>query len=171
MLTTLATLAFHADGSDIAFSPFIVPVAGCIMILGIVVAGIWSGIRNHEIQSTERLAAIAKGVPVPPTPEELAIMHGKPSADATRRRGNVRLAGTILVIGALGVVAFFLILAGILRERDVLCGAAVGLIPLGIGIALLIDARTQTREIEESIAKGPLAHPTALSPYPTDRSL
>ena len=167
ILNTLAVLAFHSDGSDMAFSPFIVPVAGCCMILGIVVAGIWSGIRNREIQSTERLAAIAKGVPVPPTPEELAIMHGKPSADATRRRGNVRLAGTILVIGGLSLVAFFLVLTAILQERDVLCGAAVGLIPLGIGIALLVDARIQTREIEESITKGP----TALSSYPTDRSL
>lgn len=164
-LATLAVFAFH--GEDIAFSPFIVPVAGCIMILGIVVAGIWSGIRNREIQSTERLAAIAKGVPVPPTVEELALMHGKPTADVTRRRGNVRLAGTILVIGAFAVVAFFLILAAILQERDVLCGAAAGLIPFGIGVALLVDARTQSREIEESIAKGP----TALSTYPTDRSL
>ena len=166
MTTTLAALAFFTN-SDIAFSPFIVPVAGCIMILGIVVAGIWSGIRNREIQSTERLAAIAKGVAIPPTVEELALMHGKPTADVTRRRGNVRLAGTILVIGAFGLVAFFLVLAAVLQERDVLCGAAAGLIPFGIGVALLVDARIQTREIEESIAKGP----TALSTYPTDRSL
>jgi hypothetical protein len=150
--TTLAALALFSDNVEIANSPFIIPVAGCIMILGIVVAGIWSGVRNREIQSTERLAAIAKGVPVPPTPEELAIMHGKPSADATRRRGNVRLAGTILVVGAFGLTAFFIVLATVLRERDVLCGAAVGLIPLGIGIALLIDARTQTREMEEAVS-------------------
>lgn len=169
--TTLAALALFSDGGDIANSPFIVPVAGCIMILGIVVAGIWSSVRNREIQSTERLAAIAKGVPVPPTPEELALMHGKPSADITRRRGNVRLAGNILVIGAFGLVAFFLVLAAVLQERDVLCGAAAGLIPFGIGVALLLDARTQTREIEEAIAKGPTPPPTALSSYPTDRSL
>jgi len=170
MTYPLAALALFTN-SDIAFSPFIVPVSGCIMILGIVVAGIWSSVRNREIQSTERLAAIAKGVPVPPTPEELAILHGKPSADATRRRGNIRLAGTILVIGAVSLVAFFLVLASVLRERDVLCGAAVGLIPLGIGIALLIDARTQSREIEESIAKGPSVHSAALPSYPADRSL
>lgn len=170
MLSTLNALAFF-NSTDMVYSPYIVPVAGCCMILGIVIAGIWSGIRNREIQSTERLAAIAKGVPVPPTVEELAIMHGKPSADATRRRGNVRLAGTILVIGAIGLVAFFLVLATILQVRDVLCGAAVGLIPLGIGIALLVDARTQTREIEEAVAKGPIAPHTAISSFPTDRSM
>jgi hypothetical protein len=151
----LDTLAMFFNNMD---SPFIVPVAGCAMILGIVVAGIWSGIRNREIQSTERLAAIAKGVPVPPTVEELALIHGKPSADTTRRRGNVRLAGTILVIGAISLVAFFLVLSAILQERDVLSGAAVGLIPLGIGIALLVDARTQTREMQESIRTHPPTH-------------
>src|ERR1700744_4524193 len=113
-------------------SPFIVPVAGCAMILGIVIAGIWSGIRNREIQSHERLAAIAKGVPVPPTVEELAIMHGRPSADSTRRRGNVRRGGLVLLGVAAGLVAFFITLSAILQVRAVLAGAAAGLIPLGV---------------------------------------
>src|SRR4051794_23358712 len=144
---TLAALALFSEPFN---SPFIVPVAGCIMILGIVISGIWSGIRNREIQSTERLAAIAKGVPVPPTTEELAIIHGKPSVDDKRRRGNIRRWGIVLLGAAVGLVAFFVALAAVLHERDVLCGAAAGLIPLGIGIALLIDARIQTREMEEA---------------------
>jgi hypothetical protein len=160
------TLAALAIGSEIAFSPYVVPVAGCAMILGISVAGIWSGIRNREIQSTERLAAIAKGVAVPPTPEELALIHGKPSADSTRRRGNVRRGGIVLLGTAAGLVTFFIALASILQERDVLCGAAVGLIPLGIGIALLIDARIQTRELQEAAYHAPSAHLA-----PSDRSL
>ena len=148
----LSTLAFFLSNFD---SPFVVPVAGCVMILGIVVAGIWSGIRNREIQSHERLAAIAKGVPLPPTVEELAIMHGKPSADGTRRRGTVRRTGIVLLGSAAGLVGFFVALAAVLQERDVLSGATVGLIPLGIGIALLIDARIQTRELDEAAASGP----------------
>ncbi len=143
-------LAALAISSDIVSSPFIVPVAGCFMILGIVVASIWSGIRNREIQSTERLAAIAKGVAVPPTAEELAAMHGQPSIDNTRRRGNTRRAGIILLGTAAGVILFFVVLSSILQERDVLCGAAAGLIPLGIGAGFLIDARIQTRELEEA---------------------
>ncbi len=78
-------------------SPFIVPVAGCLMILGIVLAGVWSGVRNREIQSRERLEAIARGVPIPPTPEELAITHGRPTSDLRRRRANIRLAGVVLL--------------------------------------------------------------------------
>lgn len=153
-MSLLALAVSSGSGSDIAFSPFIVPVAGCAMILGIVVAGIWSGIRNREIQSVERLAAIAKGVPLPPTSAELEAIHGRPSADNTRRRGTVRRWGIVLLGSAAGLVAFFIALANILRERDVLCGAAVGFIPLGIGIALLIDSRLQTNELKEVEAIG-----------------
>jgi len=133
-------------------SPFIVPVAGCAMVLGIVIAGIWSGIRNREIQSRERLEAIARGVPIPPTPEELAITHGKPAASLTRRRANIRLAGIVLLATAVGLILFFCGLAAVLQERDVLCGAAVGLIPAAIGVGFLIDTKIQTREMEEAAA-------------------
>jgi len=38
----------------------------------------------------------------------------------------------------------------VLHVREVLCGAAVGLIPLGIGVGFLIDAKIQSRELEEA---------------------
>src|SRR5580658_5019309 len=135
-----------AMGVDWA-SPFIVPVAGCLMILGIVIAGIWSGVRQREIQSRERLEAIARGVPIPPTPEELAITHGRPTADLRRRRANIRLAGV-------GLILFFVGLAAVLQERDVLCGAAVGLIPMAIGGGFLIDTKIQTHEMDEIRTQG-----------------
>jgi Domain of unknown function (DUF6249) len=143
-----------AMSSEFLFSPFSVPVAGCAMVLGIVVAGIWSNIRTREAQSQERLAAIAKGLPLPPTAEELSIIHGRPPADASRRRGNVRRWGIVLIGAAVGLSLFFIMLATVLQQRDVLCGAAVGLIPLGIGVGLLIDARIQTREIAEATTQG-----------------
>jgi hypothetical protein len=118
------------------------------MILGIVLGGIWSGVRNREIQSQERLAAIARGTPLPPTVEELAIIHGKPSVDATRRRANARRTGIVLVGCAAGLILFFIALTAIVGERHILAGAAVGLIPLGIGVGFLVDARIQTRELE-----------------------
>ncbi len=131
-------------------SPFIVPVAGCLMILGIVLGGVWSSVRQREIQSRERLEAIARGVPVPPTPEELAIMHGRPTTDLKRRKANVRLTGVVLVASGVGLVLFFVVLAAVLQERDVLCGAAVGLIPLAIGAGFLIDTKIQAREIDDT---------------------
>jgi hypothetical protein len=137
-----------AMGVDWA-SPFIVPVAGCLMILGIVATSVWAGVRQREIQSRERLEAIARGVPIPPTPDELAITHGRPTLDLRRRRANIRLAGVVLIASAVGLILFFVGLAAVLQERDVLCGAAVGLIPLAIGCGFLIDTKIQTREMDE----------------------
>ena len=135
-------------------SPFIVPVAGCLMILGIVLGGVWSSVRNREIQSRERLEAIARGVPIPPTPEELAITHGRPTADLRRRRANIRLAGVVLLASGAGLVLFFVALAAVLQERAVLCGAAAALIPLAVGAGFLIDTKIQTREMDEIRAQG-----------------
>jgi hypothetical protein len=146
-MSLLAFIHFGSNGLD---SPFSVPIAGCAMIACIVVASMWSANRRRELQSQERLAAIAKGMPVPPTEEELALMHGKPSTDSTRRRGNTRRAGIVLLGCAVGLILFFITLSYVLQVREVLSGAAAALIPFGIGVGFLIDARIQSRELEES---------------------
>ena len=130
---------------DVLSSPFIVPVAGCLTGLGVVLGGIYSSIRTREIQSQERLAAIAAGQPIPPTLEELAIIHGGSGRSRSDGRG-ARRAGIVLLFVGLGLAAFFIALAAILQEREVLCGAAVGLIPMLIGAGFLVDARINARE-------------------------
>ena len=138
---------------DVANSPFIVPVAACFMVLGIAGFKAWSGTRRRELESQERLAAIARGMTPPPTTDEIAInsaTQGQPAPSAIRRRAYSRLWGIVLCGTAVGLILFFITLAAVLHERDVLSGAAVGLIPLGIGIGLLIDARIQSREIDAS---------------------
>ena len=97
-----------------------------------------------------------------PFEEELAIIHGKPSIDATRRRANTRRAGIILLGSAAGLILFFVALSSIVQVREVLCGAAAGLIPLGIGAGFLIDARIQTRELDEAAFNGQSAPPAEL---------
>jgi hypothetical protein len=146
----ITALALFSD--NLFDSPFVVPVAGCVMVLGISVAGIFSGLRQRQIQSEERLAAIAKGMPIPPTPEELAILHGKPSGNQQRRRANIRTAGIVCTTVGLGMIVLFFLLAAILRQREILCGCAVGIIPLAIGIGFLVDARIQAREMAEAAA-------------------
>jgi uncharacterized sodium:solute symporter family permease YidK len=136
-------------------SPFIVPVASFVMVLGIVAVGSWSNARKRELESQERLAAIAKGLVPPPTAAELALTQGRPSISLVRRRANIRLAGIVLLGAAVGIALFFIALSAILQERDVLCGAACALIPLGIGVGFLIDTRIQTREIDESTPTPP----------------
>ena len=132
-------------------SPFIVPVAGCARIAAIVWAGSWSSARKRQIESEERLAAIARGLPVPPTADELEASRNRPAPNALRRRANIRLAGIILIASSIGLAIFFVILWAVLREREILSGVACALIPFGIGAGLLIDARIQTREMEESL--------------------
>ena len=143
-------VALLSGAGDVAASPFIVPVAACLMVLGIVIASVWAANRSREMKSQERLAAIARGITLPPSADELAIMHGKPSVDRTRRHANVRLWGIVLLGAATGMIFFFVALASIVRTREVLSGAAVALIPLGIGIGLLIDAHIQSREMADA---------------------
>jgi hypothetical protein len=135
---------------EIANSPFIVPVAGCAMIASIVIANNAASTRKREIESQERLAAIAQGIAPPPTMSEVALTQAPPTSNALRRRSNIRLAGIILVAGSVAVALFFIILWAVLGEREILAGVACALIPAGIGAGLLIDARIQAREIEES---------------------
>jgi len=148
ILQALSVLSSMSGAGDIANSPFIVPVAGCAMIACIVIASTAAASRKREIESQERLAAIAKGIVPPPTHEELELTRVPPASSAARRYGNIRLAGIILVGGALGVILFFCILSSILGERDVLAGAAAGLVPLGLGIGFLVDARLQKRALD-----------------------
>jgi hypothetical protein len=140
-------------------SPFIVPVASFVMVLGIVAVGGWSNARKREIESQERLAAIAKGLVPPPTAAELALTQSRPPSSLVRRRANIRLAGIVLLGTAAGIILFFIALAAILQERDVLCGAACGLIPFGIGVGFLIDTRIQSREIDEATPPAGTTHP------------
>ena len=161
----LMFIELYESAGEIAQSPFIVPVAGCIMILGIVAVTSWSGARSRELESQERLAAIAKGLFPPPTAAELAATRGPRASNAFRRRANIRLAGIILVASAVAIALFFTILWAVERDRDILSGVACSLIPLGIGVGFLIDARIQSRELEEANLDAAAAS-TAYPPRP-----
>ena len=78
------------------------------------------------------------------------MTRNQPTPNALRRRGNIRLAGIVLVASAFALALFFVILWAVIGQREILSGVACALIPLGIGAGLLIDARIQTREIEEN---------------------
>lgn len=143
-----------ASVSDAMNSPFVVPVAGCAMILGIVISNGVVSARNRRILSEERLAAIARGVPPPPTPEELAMTQGpRPRASIQRQRDTSRLTGIVLLSAGVGLILFFIVLTVVLHVREILSGMAVGLIPLAIGAGFLIDAKLKTREMAEAAAE------------------
>jgi hypothetical protein len=131
-----------------ASSPFIVPVAAFAMVLGIVIVNTISGYHTRRLQSEERLAAIAKGLPIPdPTPEPIPVY------DQQRRARGVRMGGIICTAGGFGLSVFGLLLTWIVQEHDVLVVAATGLIPLAIGIGLLIDYAFQKRDLAHQQAQ------------------
>lgn len=154
-LFCLAALLSDGDLASIFNSPFVIPVAGTLMVLGIVVAGIWSGVRTREMQSQERLAMIAKGLPPESSLMETLLRDATavtgPGVHPLRRPSDgagARRAGIVLTSIGFGLIGFFSALAAILRERDILTGAATGLFPLAIGVGFLIDARLRKVELD-----------------------
>lgn len=125
-------------------SPFIVPVATFAMVLGIVIAGQVAQYQKRRLQSEERLAAIARGLPLPPEPQPDPI--SAESAQRNRIR-NSRTTAIILICASLGTAIFAFLLVWILQERDILTLAALSVIPFTLGIGFFIDYRIQTSEL------------------------
>jgi hypothetical protein len=135
---------------NFAFSPFIVPVAGCMVGIVAIVSGIWFEAQKRRLRSEERMAMVARGVPI----AEIEKLHAsvedqeKPKMkDPLRSLGNARRTGIVLVSVGVGLTLFFIVLSMVLQERDVLSGAAAGIIPLAIGIGFFIDYNLQKREL------------------------
>src|SRR5579875_1251785 len=126
MIFDLFAMACWDTGIAAVFnSPFIIPVAGCLMILGIVASGAWARVRAMEIKSQERLARIAHGLPVEPTWDDVtvraatqAVGQSTSETPAFHRKVNdgagARRAGLILFSIGVGLFAFFGALATIL---------------------------------------------------------
>ena len=129
-------------------SPFVVPVAGCLVGIVAIISGIWLDAQKRRLKSEERVAMISRGVPIPEIERLIGVGEEKPPVkDPLRSLGNARRTGIVLVSVGLGLTLFFVTLSYILQERDVLSGAAVGIIPLAIGIGFFIDYNLQKREL------------------------
>ena len=130
-------------------SPFIVPVAGCIMILGLGASGIYSEMRSKEMRSQERIAMLNRGVPLADI-ERMSVTAAeqeKKVRDPLRSLANARRTAIVLLSVGVGLGIFGALLALIVQERDVLVVSAVGVINLAIGAGFLIDYNMQKREL------------------------
>ena len=139
-----------ADGVN---SPYIVPVAGTIMIFGIVAVSKAQEYGTRKLQYDERMAAIAKGLPFPEPPQPLT---GKKAMSLRQRNINIRLAGTLCVAGSIGIAICFALIALIVRTAEVLSVTAIATIPFLIGVGLLIDARINAKALENEGERDPL---------------
>ncbi len=130
------------------FSPFIVPVAGCVVGIVAIISGIWLDAQKRRLKSEERVAMISRGVPIAEIERLIGVGEEKPPVkDPLRSLSNARRTAIVLVSVGLGLMLFFVILSYIVQERDVLAGAAAGLIPFAIGVGFFVDYNLQKREL------------------------
>src|SRR3979409_1824527 len=118
---------------NIFSSPFVGAVVGSAVGAIAIVSGIWFEAQQRRNKAEQRMAMIDRGIPI----AEIERLLGsgdeeKRVRDPLRSLGNARRAGIVLVSVGLGLMLFFITLYIILNERDVLAGAAVGIIPLAI---------------------------------------
>ncbi len=121
----------------------LVPIVAITFGVGFVPAIVWLVLnyrkrrRFMELHHAERMAAIERGMDIPPLPVEL-IDGGSPRS----RRSSLRA----------GLVWFFIGLAmiiGAVAEGDV--PSIAGLVPLGIGIAFLIYYALEGKKVEAQL--------------------
>jgi hypothetical protein len=131
------------------FSPFVIPVAGISVAIVAIISGIWLDGHKRRLKSEERIAMISRGVPLADIEKLLGTGDEEkpPVKDPLRSLGNARRTGIVLVSVGAGLILFFVVLTAILHVREVLSGAAAGLIPLAIGIGFFIDYHLQKREL------------------------
>ena len=124
---------------------FWIPIVGIVFGIGIAMLGLWT---DHQRRSQklehlhrERMAAIEKGVTLPPMPDDRDRGDDKLSNPARMLRSGVLLL-------SLGIVLFFAIDAAGGRE-----GALFGLIPATIGLANLAYAAILFKKERQAAAE------------------
>ena len=115
-------------------TPFIIPITTCVMVLGIVAIVSGTSWRIRKLQTEERLAAMAKGLPLPTASQPDHSLH----VGLHRYASALRIGGLTLVVFGVGLGLFSLVVATIVHEREVLVFGAAGIIPIAIGAGLLV---------------------------------
>ena len=129
------------------FSPFVVAVAGCLMILGLGCFGIYSEMDQKRMRSQERMTLLARGMSIEDIERLQRQVQNEDVTDPVRTMNNIRRTAMILFGCGVGLVAFGLLLAAILQMRVLLIVPAAGLIPIAIGVGFLIDYKMQARDL------------------------
>jgi Domain of unknown function (DUF6249) len=111
----------------------IIGLVAVIMSLGVPLGALYTYYRVRKLRSEERLAAIARGVDIPVEPE-------------LNQAARSRRAGILLVSGAIGFMLTFGLIAQVQADRDIWTVAALGIIPLAVGVGYFVDWRMIHRD-------------------------
>jgi hypothetical protein len=130
-------------------SPFLIPLGALLVAIVAIVAGVMGEAHRVRMRAEQRMAMVARGM----SADDIDKLLGKRSdeskapKDPMRGLANTRRTAILLISGGLGLIFFFSVLAWVVGEHDVLAGAAVGLIPLTIGLGFVIDYQMQKRDL------------------------
>jgi Domain of unknown function (DUF6249) len=112
----------------------VIGLVAVVLTCGIPVAGLYTFYRVRKLRTEERLAALARGAEIPMEPEL--------SQFARSRR-----AGVLLFSGGLGCIIMFAAIARIVQEPETMAAAALGILPLAVGIGYFVDAALIHRDL------------------------
>jgi hypothetical protein len=131
------------------FDVWAIPIGAFAVAIVAIVSGVVSEAQRQRLTAEQRMAMVARGMPVPDIDRLLtkANVDGKPVKDPVQSVASTRRIAIVLISSGIGLALFFIVLSLIVTERDVLAGAAVGLMPLAVGIGFLIDYHLQKRDL------------------------
>jgi len=128
------------------WSPFMVPLGAFVVGIVGIVSGVLGGAYKQRLKAEQRLAMLARGMSAAEI-EKILSAEGRTMRDPLQSLAGTRRTAIVLISSAIGIMLFFLVLAWIVNEHEVLSGGAIGLIPLSIGVGFLIDYQLQKREL------------------------
>ena len=119
------------------------------MAIVAIISGVMGEANRQRLTAEQRMAMVARGMPADDIDKLLtkAIVDSKPVKDPMQSLANARRTAIVLISSGIGLALFFILLSFILTERDVLAGAAVGLMPLAVGVGFVIDYHLQKRDL------------------------
>jgi hypothetical protein len=140
----------------------IIPIFGILFGIGgpVTVVIVWFTLNYHkrrklmELHHTERMAAIERGMEIPPLPIELIDGRSVP-----KRRRTALLPGLVWFFVGLAVVV-----GSLMGDVDGEIPVFLGLIPLGIGLAYLIYYFSEGKKVEARWLEHDLAQRSATRP-------
>ncbi|MCP2604862.1 DUF6249 domain-containing protein [Candidatus Aminicenantes bacterium AH-873-B07] len=113
---------------------FLIPIIGIIGGCLIAIFAMYFKYKERKLRQAERLAAIEKGMPLPPEPEEEKTIE-------ERKRGLLT-AGFITLFTGIGIFISFFFLSGF----NV---ASIGFIPFAIGMGMILSSLLMKEKKEE----------------------
>ncbi len=130
-------------------SPYAVPLGAFAVGIVAIVAGAFNQVHREKLKADQRMAMVARGMNAVDIDKLLGknSVDGKPWKDPMQSLRNTRRTAIVLISSGVGLMLFFFVLTWVVHEFEVLSGAAVGLIPLSIGVGFLIDYNLQKRDL------------------------